>query len=361
MANSLSWLHFSDIHFLDKHDWRNSPVLDKLIADIGRLKASGLSIDLVFCTGDIGFGQTSADPLADQYAVAKDFFDKVLRVCDLPKECFFLVPGNHDIDRKKVLPSQTKYFRDHDQTPDSINQMFRDHNGEVNRAMERLAQYRDFIQANYPHIPLDKNTTFGKPISINGLSISIFGLNSAWTCAGDGEKNQLWLAGEAQLYACDQAISTAAPGDKADLRIALMHHPLSWLNPAEFQVLRGRIQNDCDFLLHGHEHDAWVDENATPYHIVISAGAAGAETEAEFGYNLVQLGPGKADIHLRHYDRKGGGWTKEIIAGRAEDGVWNIAPRPAISARQIHHLWHRFLRQPQTRHPSALRPRNMSG
>ena len=326
MANSLSWLHFSDIHLLDKHDWRNSPVLDKLIADIGRLKASGLSIDLVFCTGDIGFGQTSADPLADQYAVAKDFFDKVLRVCALPKERFFLVPGNHDIDRKKVLPSQTKYFRDHDQTPDNINQMFRDHNDEVNRAMERLAQYRDFIQANYPHIPLDNNTTFGKPIPINGLNISIFGLNSAWTCAGDGEKSQLWLAGEAQLHTCGKAIKAEDPGYKADLCIALMHHPLSWLNPAEFQALRGRIQNECDFLLHGHEHDAWVDENSTPYHIVIAAGAVAAETKAEFGYNLVQLGPGKADIHLRHYNRKGDGWTKEIIAGRAEDGVWKVTP-----------------------------------
>ena len=328
MTNSLGWLHFSDIHFLDKHDWCNSPVLKKLLDDVTRRKQEGTSIDLVFCTGDIGFGETSTDPLADQYDVAKDFFDEVLRVCDLPKERFFLVPGNHDIDRKQVLPSQTKYFRDRDQTPDSINQMFRDHNGEVNRAMERLAQYRDFIQANYSHIPLDNNTTFGKPVSINGLSISIFGLNSAWTCAGDGEKNQLWLAGEAQLYACGKAIEVAAPGYEADLRIALMHHPLSWLNPAEFQALRGRIQNECDFLLHGHEHDAWVDENSTPYHIVIAAGAAAAETEAEFGYNLVQLSPGKADIHLRHYNRKGDGWTKEIIAGRAEEGVWNIAPPP---------------------------------
>jgi len=107
MTPTLGWLHISDLHFLDRHSWRDSQPLKKLIDDLEALLKDGLRIDLVLCTGDIGFGETKAEPLAKQYADAKSFFDKVLGTCKLGSDRLFLVPGNHDIDRSKVLESQT--------------------------------------------------------------------------------------------------------------------------------------------------------------------------------------------------------------------------------------------------------------
>lgn len=332
MDKTLGWLHLSDLHFLYKHDWRASPVLEKLLDDVARLKTNGLFIDLVLCTGDIGYGQASTDPLTAQYADAKAFLDKVLKACGLPNDRLFLVPGNHDIDRTTVLTSQTDYFRNAERNPQDINQMFRDRHGEVQGVMKRLDQYRQFVKDKYPHIPLDDNATFGAWLTINEVKISIAGLNSAWACADNNDKGKLRLAGQAQLHACEKAIKTSSAGSAADIRIALVHHPLAWLNPDEAKQLRGRIQNECNFLLHGHEHDQWVQENYNPYHIVIASGAATADTEGEFGYNLVQLGPGKANIHLRSYDEKGHGWGKEIIASRADDGIWSIFPPPIFSS-----------------------------
>jgi predicted phosphodiesterase len=330
MNKKIGWLHISDLHFLEKNDWRNNSVLQKLREDVDVLRKQGLGIDLVFCTGDIGFGETSKEPLTVQYAVAKDVFKQVLELCELPNERLFLVPGNHDIDRKKVLKSQTAYLRGSTLTPDLVNQMFTERDNEITRALERLEQYRQFVLGSYPHLAISDASGFGGVVSVNDLVISITGLNSAWTCADEKDIGALWLAGEAQMHECKKAIDTLLAGRTANLKIALIHHPISWLNPLEALQLRGHIQNEYDFLLHGHTHDAWVVETTKPYHIVIAAGAATAETDAEFGYNISQIQNHSANVHLRKYDRKGRGWVKEVIAGRAEDGVWPVQPPPTF-------------------------------
>jgi len=103
-----------------------------------------------------------------------------------------------------------------------------------------------------------------------------------------------------------------------------MHHPRNWIHPSESQILRGRIQNDYDILLHGHAHDQWVDEVPSPQHVVIAAGAGTAGTSEEFGYNIVELYPHEARVLLRTYDQRGSGWIAQNIARRAEDGCWAV-------------------------------------
>lgn len=329
---SLGWLHISDLHFLDRHAWRDSQPLKKLIEDLDDLLKSGLRVDLVLCTGDIGFGETKAEPLAEQYAVAKAFFDKVLEICKLGNDRLFLVPGNHDIDRSKVRESQTAWLRSGERKLDQINQRFRDNDAEIEQAMERLTLYRQFISEHYPHICLASSTSFGTRVDIDDISISITGLNSAWTCADNEDKNKIWLAGEAQLHASGKAIDAVTGGIRPHLRLGLIHHPQDWLQPSEAQQLRGRLEQEFDFLLHGHAHDQWVYEITKPQHIVIAAGATTGESQQEFGYNVVQLAPGKAEVHLRRYDTKGHGWIEENIHGRTKYGVWTLAPLQSLPA-----------------------------
>lgn len=335
MTPTLGWLHISDLHFLDKHAWRDNQPLKKLIDDLAALLKDGLRVDLVLCTGDIGFGETKTEPLACQYTDAKAFFDKVLETCKLESDRLFLVPGNHDIDRSKVRKSQTEWLRSNERNTDQINQDFRDCDAEIKQAMERLAAYRKFIADHYPHIQLDDNATFGAKVEINGVSITLSGLNSAWTCVDNDDKNQIWLAGEAQLYASGKVIEALAGDTQPNLRLGMLHHPQDWLQPSEAQRLRGRLQQDFDFVLHGHAHDQWIDEKTTPKHVVIAAGATTGESPQEFGYNLVQIGPGKAEVHLRRYDTKGCGWIEENIHGRTNRGIWPLAPLANMPALAI--------------------------
>lgn len=340
MNYSLGWLHISDLHFLDRHAWRDNQPLTKLIADLRTLVEGGLRVDLVLCTGDIGFGETKTEPLAGQYADAKTFFDKVLETCKLGNDRLFLVPGNHDVDRGKVRKSQTEWFRSGQRNSDQINQEFQDSDAEIKQAMERLGPYRQFIAEHYPHIGLDSNATFGAAVEIGGISIAISGLNSAWTCVDNDDKDKIWLAGKAQLHASSKAIVAATGDAEPHLRLALLHHPQDWLQPSEAQQLRGRLEQNFDFLLHGHAHDQWVREITKPQHIVIAAGATTGESQQEFGYNVVQLAPGKAEVHLRRYDTKGDGWIEENVHGRTKHGVWALEPlhrlpAPAIASAPI--------------------------
>ncbi|XVJ48663.1 metallophosphoesterase [Pseudomonas sp. UBT] len=335
MTPTLGWLHISDLHFLDEHAWRDDRPLKKLIEDLETLMRSGLRVDLVLCTGDIGFGETKAEPLVKQYLEAKAFFDKVLATCNLESDRLFLVPGNHDIDRSKVRRSQTEWFRSSERNLTQINQDFRNSDAEIRQSMERLAAYRQFVVDHYPHISLDHNATFGAKVEIDGITVSLSGLNSAWTCVDNYDKDRIWLAGDAQLHACSKAIDTVG-SSVPHLRLALIHHPQDWLQPAEVLQLRGRLEQDFDFLLHGHAHDQWVREITTPQHVVIAAGATTGESQKEFGYNLVQFAPGKTEVHLRSYDSKGGGgWIEENVSGRTKHGIWPLtahANLPALPA-----------------------------
>lgn len=326
MDSTLGWLHLSDLHFFGRYAARDDGPLEGLIEDLKAMLARGLRVDLVVCTGDIGFGETKTEPLAQQYVKAKAFFERVLQVCNLGSDRLFLVPGNHDIDRSKVLRSQTAYFRSDDRSLAQINLDVANKDAEISGAMARLSAYKAFIGEHYPHLKLDHNLTYGAFVEINGVSIAISGLNSAWTCVDELDEKKMWLAGESQLYASKQAINALAGAVKPQLRLGLMHHPRSWLQPAEDRDLRGHLENSFDFLLHGHTHDAWVYETNKPLHTVIAAGASTGESVQEFGYNLVQVRPGQAQVHLRSFDQGGGrGWIEKNIAQRTEQGVWPVA------------------------------------
>jgi len=82
VRSALTWLHLSDIHFNPAKEWRDNIARDSLIEYLGELfkRDESLYPDLIFCTGDIAYGETGPSPLADQYDQAKRFFDRILSV-----------------------------------------------------------------------------------------------------------------------------------------------------------------------------------------------------------------------------------------------------------------------------------------
>jgi predicted MPP superfamily phosphohydrolase len=106
---TITWLHLSDMH---RHPWRNwasNRVLDELVLDLQALERDqGLRPDLIFFTGDAAFGHTGEGPderLPAQFRGAEEnFFSRVRNAYaePVPQARMFLVPGNHDVDRKRV-------------------------------------------------------------------------------------------------------------------------------------------------------------------------------------------------------------------------------------------------------------------
>jgi predicted MPP superfamily phosphohydrolase len=320
MDDTLTWLHLSDLHASERSDWDAGRVLETLLDDLHALRDEHeLCPDLIFFTGDLAF---AGHP--DEFDSAGRFLENVREACGVKTENLFLVPGNHDVYRPVIDPEDTAWFDERRRNGDAaaVLEMFRQ--GSVDdrwRRIElRLAFYRDFLaQIGYHHLLDDiGRMTFAARRDIRGLDVAVAGLNSAWSCHGD-DRGRLWLGGDYQLAALGPRLGNA------DVRIGLVHHPLSWLGDAETGLGRD-IERLFDVHLHGHEHDAWVTSLADG-HVRVAAGACYDRSDRENGYNVVRLDfeNDKGEVSLRRYERTVNAWQGREIAGKTDaQGVWHI-------------------------------------
>ncbi|WP_375123626.1 metallophosphoesterase [Pseudomonas sp. LW8] len=320
MKKELVWLHLSDIHFHPKTAWRDNVIRRELLTFLSRRFASGLQKpDIIFCTGDIAFGETSGAPLKEQYKEAAKFFDDLLQCCDLTKDRLFLVPGNHDVNRKNIsgdqqarLVEMAEKSRNH---VGEINERFADCTFDHKSAMGRLVEYGDFVKEYRPELYKEHYHLYAHTLEINDFIVGVAGFNSAWSCAGPEDDRHVWLASEWQFNYMSEIINGA------DIRIGLIHHPFDWLSEAEQHDAESRASRSLHFLLHGHTHTSWV--RPTENCIQLAAGAVGADTIDQFGVNLVRTDPltGATTAHLFGYNK---GWTIQPVADHADEGQWSF-------------------------------------
>lgn len=330
MEDKITWLHISDIHFSPITSWRDNTSRTSLLRHLERLirDEPELRPDLIFCTGDIAFGEMRHSPLSEQYLEAAKFFDDLLVICGsakaaLPKERLFIVPGNHDIDRGKINLDAQKALKaqaeESEKYVHAINQRFNDRTTEHNDSLRRLDAYGSFVSNYLPHIadPTGRHH-YAHTIEIKGIKIGIAGFNSAWSCAGPEDDRNIWIAANWQFNKAETCIADT------DIKIGLIHHPTDWINQSDRDHSTLRIASDFHFWLHGHTHNAWV----TPVqsHIVIAAGAVGAKESEEFGINITTLDTNKKSgaVHLYNKRNAAKGWVISPVDAQAPKGVWNF-------------------------------------
>jgi 3',5'-cyclic AMP phosphodiesterase CpdA len=97
--STITWLHLSDFHFRagERHTWDEDIVLRALLDDVRARMEDGLTPDVILVSGEIAFSGAPAE-----YALARQFFNDLLEVTDVPKTRLFTVPGNHDVDRQAI-------------------------------------------------------------------------------------------------------------------------------------------------------------------------------------------------------------------------------------------------------------------
>src|SRR6267378_3905597 len=107
---TLRVLHLSDIHFSTKFDEEkivHTDVRDQLLADLRDVMVPRLgTIDKVLVAGDIAFsGQR------EEYAEAAKWLEDVTSLCKCKLTDVLTVPGNHDVNRKRILPATKSIHR----------------------------------------------------------------------------------------------------------------------------------------------------------------------------------------------------------------------------------------------------------
>jgi len=325
---TLTWLHLSDLHACHpRTGWDAGRVTETLVKDLAGLQRDhGLRPDLIFFTGDAAFGHLGAEPgksIEEQFREAGAFLDAVRRAFnpEVPLRDLFLVPGNHDVDRRKVSPGLTHWL-DSLRDLDPVVALIRDPGVDWPGIMQRLGPYQDFLRGHdLGHLLGDPQRALWATVrEIHGLRVGLAGFNSAWSCGRDGERGELWAAGHWQQGTLREKLAGA------EFSLALMHHPPDWLVEHETPALRRELRHDFKFLLHGHEHQVWVEPVAGGLFTTIAAGACYEGSTKENGYNLVRLDleTGRGEVFLRRYDKTGGGWVARPVHGDAPQGMWPL-------------------------------------
>lgn len=281
--SSFRWLHLSDFH-IGKDNYGQIKLFQYILEHIEERKLQGCIPDAVFITGDIAHKGSE-----EQYTLfCEEFLLPLMEVYDNDLSKIYIIPGNHDLDRKQCkLAAQSLYDVLNGRQPD-----FFDATEEgLRRRKEifnRFTFFKKFSEEKwcFPAKGIfEEKGYFQDSISRDGKKIGIIGLNTAWLCNSDEDREKL----SPGKYILEEALNAAKD---CDYKFVLGHHPLSWLHSEQRQQISTLLGKHKAMYLHGHMHKN-SGEYALAYNtgfLTLQCGAAFQAREDEVYYNSLQWG-----------------------------------------------------------------------
>ncbi len=213
----------------------------------------------------------------------------------------FIVPGNHDIDRKKIPTFEDKGLKDSlSKDYDNVNRCVYE-NTFNNKRLENYINFEKKFYSTYLNQVIYNGieNTFKIVVGKNKIGISC--INSAWLCKDDNDCKNIAI-GKSQLERSLKHLSDE------DIRICLFHHPLEFLNDIDKGQVKPLLFANYDFLLTGHTHKLeGMFANDFDGQLYYSIGKAlqiqtGDEIKYESGYSIIEYEKNiKIKIILRKY------------------------------------------------------------
>jgi predicted phosphodiesterase len=244
---TISWLHVSDFHFRGGDPYDRDVVLGALVKSVKWFREQrGRRPDLIFATGDVAHaGQV------DEYTAATKFFNDLLVAAGVERGRLFVVPGNHDVDRKMGAGLARTL-----ETGAEADQYFNPEIPKIHIAQKQQAfvQWYNTYFNGVRIFPEDSTCGPVELIEIQGYKIGVLPLNSALFSQGDDDYGRLWIGRRCLRSALERLQSFGA-----EFKIALVHHPLDWLNEQERTNIKAELQSGTDFILRGHLHETDVE------------------------------------------------------------------------------------------------------
>jgi len=322
-------LHISDLHINDaKEDkFDRSVVLEPLIKRVKEDQdKNNFHPEIIVVTGDIAFKGIKAE-----YDLAKVFFDDLLAALDLENNRLFVVPGNHDVNRKEYGPTEVMRYKN-----------MRDLNEELENYRENLLKgmvdYFDFTETHLAHLKSihghGRLVPFVNTFDAKcGKRIGLVGLNSAWMCRKSHDKETIAI-GEFQV---NTAMKELKKKEKIDLQVVLFHHPLDWLWPPDRTLCRKKYL-DNSILLSGHLHDVagsyLNDLNGSIYQFQAGGAYLGTESDwpGRFHYITIDWGANKIRLDFRRLVKGQRRWIKDDERGDDGHKVFKMIGRGKAKA-----------------------------
>lgn len=321
MSQDFIILHLSDTHIGNpQHEPDSSAVLRPLLDDLNKCRSDFGKPNLIVFSGDLAYGELDHISLADQYEQASAWLNEVYSaLSSTPEQSpFFMVPGNHDINQFIVSELEIDFIRNlkSEQAWENVESLMKENKLDWPRFLARQEAWKEFHNSYSQRWHLDEelNLVSGS-IEFSNKEIGIVGLNSSWASTPstklDGANGKLWIG----RYQLQKAVALV---ENADFKIAVAHHPLSWLNPSERNWITQKIESHFEVFLHGHDHSQWF--HSTAQHLAIAAGAcyqgSASGRENAYSWTTLNFDDQTAKVNLRQYTDKGrGGWIAYEIPG----------------------------------------------
>lgn len=310
----VTWLHLSDLHIKKYNDDINGfgILIESLFDDIKhQIEKEKLKIDFIFVSGDISFSGS-----AEELSTAEKVLTKIASISKVNLENVFLVPGNHDIVRNRALKDCVSSYKFKGDFSNNLP------NELSNVVLHSLKNYNSLANRLNKNAIDNPNSLFYEvKRKIAGKTISIIGLNTAWSAAEYTEPGQIIL-GEYQVRKSLQS------AENSDVIIALMHHPFSWLSDSDNNISKDLLSKRTDFILTGHVHKVSDIGNLSIFGnaFCITTGAVYDELGNNGNsYNITtcDLETGTGKIYFRQYiSSHGGFWSVDnTIDQSVPDGI----------------------------------------
>lgn len=290
MAHELRWLHLSDFH-VGKDSYAQRKLFNHILNHVADKLQAGFAPDFIFITGDI-----ANHGLETEYSCfVNEFLAPLQKVLGADvKNRIYMVPGNHDVDRRKnrffdkeaILSHGSRFF-------DS------DENGREGReiVIPRFNAYHTFESLHYLSWLSTSKGSYCHNVDVRNLPCSIIGLNTAWL--SDGKDMKFMTPGIGLL---EEALQDA---NNSCVKFVLGHHPIDWFYDDHAEQLRLILAEHKAIYLHGHLHRA----------------RARIEDGYSFGFLSVQAG---AAFQARDDDQ----WVNGLIWGVLDTGSGAIRLQP---------------------------------
>ena len=265
-------LHLSDIHLTPSKLPDFSEVFNALRERLNEIIKSSGPPDLLVFSGDV----VQAGANADDFDFAREkFIEPLIGIAKINRSDVYIVPGNHDIDKKAIAADDLidSSQRDKLVSREKLN-AFIDSNLKETQSYHfgRLQNYWAFAKSA-TLAPAIRETPFftTHKTDIRGTLIGVACLNSAWRASGepnDVDYGQL-LLGERTVREALNDLSDC------EVKIVVFHHPISWLRQFDQLDCRPLLLKEFDLLLTGHTHHAHLKLVDTPTgNAIISEGGA---------------------------------------------------------------------------------------
>lgn len=296
----LNVFHISDLHFTSKTAGQLRDVsrasVRSTIALASSLKQNGtLSADTcLFVTGDlVQTGEILNEGHGSDFdAVQSQLMEPLMRALGIGPERIFVVPGNHDIDRKAVSePDRLVFDWRAEKRPaeDDINSDLK----------QKLSAYFDFVE-RYGYRSVTRTRPRVATFMLGSQQIVCFnGMAGSYSRPGSGDKGELFV------------LSSEFSNEMASIAkqsIVLTHHPLSWYVDSCGSSLKEFFSGRQCRVFTGHIHDRGLEtiETSKGTFVTVQAGAS-AEVGMPHQVAVAWL-PDSNSVAVRHYgldDRSG--------------------------------------------------------